>query len=119
LGLLSMKHFEPEMEERVILWHPRSMYEDLGNLMDHSTIVKGYQHGEYLLTRGLLVATISGAHQKLIVVDGSIAFKGSANATLDGWTKQGNLIEFVTDRQEIQRLNHLYFAKYLAKKRNG
>lgn len=119
LGMLSIKQFEPEIEQRVILWHPRTMYQDLGHLMDHSKIVKGYEHRERPLARGLLVMTISRAHQKLIVVDGCIAFKGSANATLDGWTEQGNLIEFVTDRRDIQELNQTYFAEYTARKRAG
>lgn len=119
LGMLSLKYFEPEIEQRIILWHPRTMYQSLSHLMDHSRIVKGYKHRERPLARGLLVVTISRAHQKLIVVDGCIAFKGSANATLDGWTEQGNLIEFITDRQDIQELNQVYFAEYMARRRAG
>jgi hypothetical protein len=119
LGMLALKQIEPDIEQRVIIWHPQHLYEDFGQLMDHSTIVKGYQRRENAIARGLLIATVSKAHQKLIIIDGCIAFKGSANASLDAWTGQGNLVEFVTDHEEIRKLNQRYFAKYMAKKRTG
>lgn len=119
LGMLALKQREPSIEQRVMIWHPQGLYQDFGQLMDHSTVVKGYQRRENAIARGLLVITVSKAHQKLIIIDGCIAFKGSANASLDAWTGQGNIIEFLTDYNEIQRLNRKYFARYVAKKRMG
>jgi len=52
-------------------------------------------------------------HQKLIVIDGLIAFKGSANLTTNGWEKAAegkDLIEVVTNVQEIAKLHNRYFA---------
>jgi phosphatidylserine/phosphatidylglycerophosphate/cardiolipin synthase-like enzyme len=117
LGVLSLKQSEPEIEQRVILWHPQRLYGDFDQLMDHSMIIKGFQRRENLISRGLRVATVSKAHQKLFVIDGVVAFKGSANASLDAWTDQGNIIELVTDPLVIQNLNRRYFASYMAKKR--
>jgi hypothetical protein len=119
LGVLALKQTEPDIEQRVIIWHPQRLYQDFGDLMDHSTIVKGYERRENYISRGLLIATVSRVHQKLFIIDGCIAFKGSANASLDAWTGQGNLIEFVTDPHDIQKLNRRYFARYMAKKRTG
>lgn len=119
LGMLAMKYVEPDIEMRVIVWHPQRIYQDLKRLMEHSIIFKGYEHGERPLARGILVATVSEAHQKLIVIDGCIAFKGSANATLDGWTRKGELIEFVTDSLALRQLNRYYFAEFMAKKRSS
>jgi hypothetical protein len=117
LGMLAMKSFEQAIEIRVIVWHPQKMYKDMKRLLDHSIFFKGYEHGERLLTRGILVTTISEAHQKLIVVDGYMAFKGSVNATLDGWTREGELVEFATDSSDLAKLNRDYFAKFMARKR--
>jgi hypothetical protein len=53
-------------------------------------------------------------HQKLLVIDGLIAFKGSANLTTPGWRKaaeQLEIIEAVTDPAEIAKLHNLYFSK--------
>jgi hypothetical protein len=119
LGILAMKYFEHDIEMRVIVWHPQRIYQDLKRLMDHSIIFKGYEHRERPLARGILVATVSEAHQKLIVIDGCIAFKGSANATLDGWTRKGELIEFVTDPLDLRQLNRDYFAEFMARKRSS
>ena len=52
-------------------------------------------------------------HQKLIVIDGLIAFKGSANLTLSGWQKAAegkDLIEVVTNVEEIAKLHNRFFA---------
>jgi phosphatidylserine/phosphatidylglycerophosphate/cardiolipin synthase-like enzyme len=52
-------------------------------------------------------------HQKLIVIDGLLAFKGSANMTDFGWRKaaQGReVIEIVTDVNEVIDLHNRYFA---------
>jgi phosphatidylserine/phosphatidylglycerophosphate/cardiolipin synthase-like enzyme len=52
-------------------------------------------------------------HQKLIVIDGMLAFKGSANLTDIGWRKaaQGQeVIEVITDLREVVELNNRYFS---------
>lgn len=52
-------------------------------------------------------------HQKIIVVDGLIAFKGSANLTISGWRKaaQGrDVIEVVTDIKEIVDIHNRFFS---------
>jgi phosphatidylserine/phosphatidylglycerophosphate/cardiolipin synthase-like enzyme len=52
-------------------------------------------------------------HQKIIVVDGLLAFKGSANLTDFGWRKaaQGReVIEVITDVREIQDLHNRFFS---------
>jgi len=52
-------------------------------------------------------------HQKLIVVDGLVAFKGSANLTLSGWRKAEkglDLLEVVTDVDQVIKLHNEYFA---------
>jgi phosphatidylserine/phosphatidylglycerophosphate/cardiolipin synthase-like enzyme len=52
-------------------------------------------------------------HQKLIVIDGLLAFKGSANFTLAGWRKaaQGrDVVEVVTELGQVIELNNRLFA---------
>ena len=52
-------------------------------------------------------------HQKLVVVDGLFAFKGSANLHHQAWRKAEDKkenIEVVTDIQEVVRLNNTYFS---------
>jgi phosphatidylserine/phosphatidylglycerophosphate/cardiolipin synthase-like enzyme len=52
-------------------------------------------------------------HQKLIIVDGLVVFKGSANMTDFGWRKaaQGReVIEVVTDVNEVVSLHNRFFA---------
>jgi phosphatidylserine/phosphatidylglycerophosphate/cardiolipin synthase-like enzyme len=52
-------------------------------------------------------------HQKLIVIDGLLAFKGSANLTLNAWRKaaQGlELVEVVSDVEEVINLHNKYFS---------
>lgn len=103
----------------MVLFGVWKLYEDLGQLVDHSTVIKGFQKRENIFSRGLLIATVSKAHQKLFIIDGVVAFKGSANASLDAWTDQGNIIDLVTNPINIQTLNRRYFASYMAKKRRG
>jgi phosphatidylserine/phosphatidylglycerophosphate/cardiolipin synthase-like enzyme len=53
-------------------------------------------------------------HQKLVVIDGLLAFKGSANLTTTAWRKarkQHELIEVVTNPAEVMRLNNIYFSR--------
>lgn len=52
-------------------------------------------------------------HQKIIVVDGLLAFKGSANLTDYGWRKAAHgheVIEVVSDIREVSELNNRYFS---------
>ena len=52
-------------------------------------------------------------HQKIIVIDGLMAFKGSANLTDFGWRKaaQGReVIEVVTDVAEVAELHNRFFS---------
>ncbi len=59
----------------------------------------------------------SAPHQKIIVVDGLLAFKGSANLTLSGWRKASegrDVIELVTDVEEVIDLHNRYFSRIWA-----
>ncbi|MBL8131670.1 MAG: hypothetical protein JNL42_07410 [Anaerolineae bacterium] len=52
-------------------------------------------------------------HQKIIVIDGLMAFKGSANMTDIGWRKAARgqeIIEVVTDVAEVVELNNRFFS---------
>ena len=52
-------------------------------------------------------------HQKLIIIDGLLAFKGSANLSLAGWRKaaQGrDVVEVVTEVEQVIELNNRLFA---------
>jgi phosphatidylserine/phosphatidylglycerophosphate/cardiolipin synthase-like enzyme len=52
-------------------------------------------------------------HQKVIVIDGLLAFKGSANLTDFGWRKAaqgGEVIEVVTELREIADLHNRFFS---------
>ena len=52
-------------------------------------------------------------HQKLIVIDGLLAFKGSANLTLSGWRKADkglDVVEVETNVAEVTRLHNALFS---------
>jgi len=52
-------------------------------------------------------------HQKIIVIDGLMAFKGSANLTDFGWRKAAHgreVIEVVTDVGEVVELHNRFFS---------
>jgi len=56
-------------------------------------------------------------HQKILVIDGLLAFKGSANLTLSGWRKaaQGReIIEVATDVREVASLHNRFFSSIWA-----
>jgi hypothetical protein len=60
-------------------------------------------------------------HQKLIVVDGLIAIKGSTNLTLNGWRKAAkglDLLEIVTNIAEVTKLHNEYFSPLWASTSN-
>jgi len=48
------------------------------------------------------------SHVKLVVIDGVLAFKGSANLTLDGWQRLKELREVTTIPEEVKELNNDY-----------
>lgn len=52
-------------------------------------------------------------HQKIIIIDGLLAFKGSANMTDYGWRKAANgyeVIDVVTENSEVLELNNRFFS---------
>ncbi|TFV55619.1 hypothetical protein E4P41_16960 [Geodermatophilus sp. DF01-2] len=52
-------------------------------------------------------------HQKIIIIDGLLAFKGSTNLTVTGMRRADrglDVNEVVTDFQEVTKLNNKYFA---------
>jgi len=53
------------------------------------------------------------SHTKLIVVDGILAFKGTANATFKGWTRGPweEIRETVTRPVDVQKLNNEFFVR--------
>jgi len=56
---------------------------------------------------------VSSPHQKIIIIDGLMAFKGSANLTISGWRKAAvghEIIELVTDVKDVIELNNSYFS---------
>ena len=58
-------------------------------------------------------------HQKLIVIDGLLAFKGSANLTEQGWRKAGrgrDHVETVTNVAEVIALHNKLFSPVWASK---
>ena len=59
-------------------------------------------------------APFDSPHQKLVVVDGPVAFKGSANLTNSGMRKADrglDIHETVTDYAEVTKLNNKFFAQ--------
>lgn len=57
-------------------------------------------------------------HHKIIIIDGLLAFKGSANLTVDGWRKAANgldSVEPVTDVNEVIALNNRQFSPIWAR----
>jgi hypothetical protein len=56
-------------------------------------------------------------HQKLIVIDGLLAFKGAANLTLSGWRKAAHdrdIVEVVTEIDQMIGLHNRLFASVWA-----
>ena len=53
--------------------------------------------------------------QSLIIVDGIVAFKGSANLTFDGWSREGEIREVVMNFDEVMELNKKYFVPFYKK----
>jgi phosphatidylserine/phosphatidylglycerophosphate/cardiolipin synthase-like enzyme len=59
-------------------------------------------------------------HQKMIVIDGLLAFKGSANLRTNSWRNASKkvrteVIEVVTDIEEVINLHNRYFSPVWAK----
>lgn len=64
---------------------------------------------------------ISIPHQKIIIIDGLVAIKGSTNLTISGWRKaeQGlDMIDIVTDIGEVAKINNTYFSPVWARTEN-
>lgn len=60
-------------------------------------------------------------HQKIIIIDGLLAIKGSTNLTLNGWrnAEQGlDMIEVATNLREVTELNNRYFSPVWASTSN-
>jgi phosphatidylserine/phosphatidylglycerophosphate/cardiolipin synthase-like enzyme len=58
-------------------------------------------------------STFDAPHQKLVVVDGLVAFKGSMNLTNAGMRRADrglDVSEVVTNFKEVTALNNKYFA---------
>jgi phosphatidylserine/phosphatidylglycerophosphate/cardiolipin synthase-like enzyme len=56
-------------------------------------------------------------HQKLIFIDGLIAFTGSTNLSISAWRKalqSRDTIEAITENQEVVRLHNRYFSPFWA-----
>jgi phosphatidylserine/phosphatidylglycerophosphate/cardiolipin synthase-like enzyme len=52
-------------------------------------------------------------HQKIIVIDGLIAFKGSANLTVSGWRRAAegrDIVETETDMRQVIELHNRFFS---------
>jgi hypothetical protein len=67
-------------------------------------------HAHVVPTRA---GTWDAPHQKLVVVDGLLAFKGSANLTNNGMRKADrglDVSEVVTDFEEVKKINNKYFS---------
>ena len=54
-------------------------------------------------------------HQKFVIIDGLMAFTGSANLTVSGWCKAATdreHIEVLTDIYKVAEYNNRYFAPF-------
>jgi hypothetical protein len=59
-----------------------------------------------------------GPHQKMLIIDGLLVLKGSANLTLNSWLEAAsghNELDVVTDIDRVIGLNNRYFAPQWAK----
>lgn len=86
---------------------------------DFATEIKDYSNEAPNLAIQIFTRNDSGQkwsnipHQKLIVVDGLMAFKGAANMTNDGWRKAASgrdHVEVVTNIKEVVELNNKLFS---------
>lgn len=60
-------------------------------------------------------------HQKLIVIDGLMAFKGAANMTNEGWRKAAtgrDHVEIVTNIRQVAKLHNKLFSPVWAESSN-
>ena len=59
-------------------------------------------------------ASLEAPHQKLLIIDGLFAFKGSANLTLSGMSKADSardILEYTRDITEIIEIHNKYFSR--------
>jgi len=95
---------------RILTWSEKRISRTL-DMLNRSGFLRG------IFSIGMETETIPQLHQKLIIADGLVAFKGSANATLTSWTREGELIEFTPEPLEVKALNDEYFVKFLMRAR--
>ena len=110
LGMLALKFRQKDIEINIIIKHPPSINPDLDWIRPRSELIKRDT------TTGIRLITVPSINQKLVVLDGYLAFKGNTNASLHEWTKQDSSLKFVTNRDEIQSLNRQFFSSILANK---
>ena len=72
-----------------------------------------------ILTSSTTTPMIDGVHNKMLFIDGVLAIKGSANLTLNGYSKASRnslteSIEAVTKPDDVAELNNTYFARIWA-----
>lgn len=110
LGMLALKQaMYRHCYIRILTWRGKKNFQTL-DMLGQSGFLPG------VFTIGMEMETVPQLHQKLIIVDGLVAFKGSANATLTSWTREGELIEFTTNPSEVKALNDEYFVRFLWRK---
>lgn len=87
---------------------------DLANELDEHTREEAYRLNLRFFKRtGDRIQDSQHPHQKLIIIDGLLAFKGSTNLTLSGWrnaAKGRDTIEVVTNIKQVQELNNSLFS---------
>ena len=87
-----------------------------------TAFAKDAPHGNFAIKHFLRDgAYYEAPHQKLIVVDGLLAFKGGANLTLNGWRKAAKKpvldhVEVVTRTDEVIALHNRLFAPVWAQR---
>jgi hypothetical protein len=69
---------------------------------------------QYFDVRSVLRGESRGPHQKLVVIDGLYALKGSTNLTQHGWRKLedgAEMMEGSADTASVRRLHNNYFSR--------
>jgi hypothetical protein len=72
------------------------------------------EFSQYFDVRPVLRGESGGPHQKLVVIDGLYALKGSTNLTQHGWRKLedgAEMMEGAADAPSVRRLHNNYFSR--------
>jgi hypothetical protein len=104
IGALKMTALRVDVRGVVSGVKQNALYQELTGYMDESP---------RMVMRVFTDNALHFPHQKIIVIDGLIAFKGSANLTDFAWRKaaQGHeVIELVTDVAEVVELHNRFFS---------